>query len=73
MAQAHRQIFSSPHNLLDWISVIDSITAISLFFIMISIGIFWYFGRWTVRLIRQHQDIYPLLYALEEEEKKKQE
>jgi len=53
--------------------VIDSITAISLFFIAISVGIFWYFGRWTVRLIRQHQNIYPILYALEEEEKKERE
>ncbi len=39
-------------------------------FIAISVGIFWYFGRWTFRLIRQHQNIYPILYALEEEEKK---
>ena len=53
--------------------MIDTITVISLFFIAVSVGIFWYFGRWTVRLIRQHQNIYPLLYALEEEEKKRQE
>lgn len=53
--------------------MIDTITAISLMFIAISVGIFWYFGRWTVRLIRQHQNIYPILYALDEEEKKKQE
>jgi hypothetical protein len=53
--------------------MIDTITLISLFFLAVSGGIFWYFGRWTVRLIRQHNDIYPLLYALEEEEKKKRE
>ena len=52
--------------------MIDAITVISLFFIAVSLGIFWYFGRWTIRLIRQHQDILPLLYALEEEEKRKE-
>jgi hypothetical protein len=29
------------------------------------------FGWFTLRLIKQHNDIYPLLYDLEETEKKK--
>ena len=30
------------------------------------------FGWFTWKLIKQHNDIYPLLYALEEAEKKKE-
>jgi prolipoprotein diacylglyceryltransferase len=36
-----------------------------------SFVIFYIFGRFTLRLMRQHRDIYGLLYAMEEEEKKK--
>ena len=36
-------------------------------FIMIA-----WFARFTLNLIKQHKDIYPLLYELEEVEKKKQ-
>lgn len=36
-----------------------------------SIFLFVMFGLFTLKLIRQHKDINYLLYALEEEEKKK--
>lgn len=35
-----------------------------------SFVVFYIFGRFTLRLMRQHRDIYSLLYAMEEEEKK---
>jgi hypothetical protein len=31
-----------------------------------------WFARFTLKLIKQHNDIYPLLYDIEEAEKKKQ-
>ena len=31
-----------------------------------------WFARFTIKLIKQHYDIYPYLYDLEEAEKKKQ-
>ena len=37
-----------------------------------SLIIFLWFGRFTLNLIKQHNDIYPFLYELEEAEKKKQ-
>jgi len=30
------------------------------------------FGLFTMRLVKQHKDVYPLLYALEEAERKKE-
>ena len=33
--------------------------------------IFYWFGRFTLKLIRQHRTIYDLLFELEEEEKRK--
>ncbi len=48
----------------------DTGLLIALLLMAASIAIFIWFGRFTVKLIRQHRDIYSLLYALEEEEKK---
>jgi hypothetical protein len=31
--------------------------------------IFYFFGKFTVKLIRQHQDISSLIYELDEQEK----
>jgi hypothetical protein len=31
-----------------------------------------WFARFTIKLIKQHNDIYPLLYDIEEAEKKKE-
>ncbi|MBS7652556.1 MAG: hypothetical protein QW304_09075 [Thermoproteota archaeon] len=44
---------------------------ISLLLLTVSILIFIGFGYFTLKLMRQHRDIYSLLYALEEEEKKR--
>jgi hypothetical protein len=30
------------------------------------------FARFTMKLIKQHNDVYPLLYAMEEADKKKE-
>jgi hypothetical protein len=49
----------------------DTVDIFSVVIILFSLGIFYWFGRFTVKLIRQHYDIYPLLYEYEESEKKK--
>jgi hypothetical protein len=36
-----------------------------------SFVVFYIFGRFTLGLMRKHRDIYGLLYAMEEEGKKK--
>lgn len=51
--------------------LMDIVNIVSLVLILFSLGVFYWFGRFTVRLIRQHYDVYPLLYELEESEKKK--
>jgi hypothetical protein len=51
--------------------LMDIVDIVSLVLILFSLGVFYWFGRFTVRLIRQHYDVYPLLYELEESEKKK--
>jgi hypothetical protein len=53
--------------------VIDTLTIVTWTALVVSMVIFYYFGRFTIKLMKQHQNIYPILYALEEEEKKKQE
>jgi hypothetical protein len=44
---------------------------LSLIIILFSLGVFYWFGRFTQSLIKQHYDIYGLLYDVEEIEKKK--
>jgi hypothetical protein len=39
--------------------------------LLFSLVVFYLFGRFTLKLIRQHKNIYGLLFALDEEEKKK--
>lgn len=51
--------------------VMDTVDVVSVIIIVFSLGIFYWFGRFTLKLIRQHYDIYPLLYELEESEKEK--
>jgi len=34
-----------------------------------SLGIFYWFAKFTAKLIRQHYDVFGLLYELEEAEK----
>lgn len=50
----------------------DKITIMTWAILIFSIALFYLFGRFTLNLIRQHKDIYGLLFALEEEEKKKE-
>jgi hypothetical protein len=49
---------------------VDYVTGMSLLLLGISAVIFYWFARFTVKLIKQHYNIYPLLYELEEEKKK---
>ena len=49
----------------------DMIDIVSIVIIVFSLGVFYWFGRFTYKLIKQHYDIYPLLYGFEEAEKKK--
>ncbi|MCW4049577.1 MAG: hypothetical protein NWE89_07545 [Candidatus Bathyarchaeota archaeon] len=51
----------------------DLIDGMSYIIILFSLGVFYWFGRFTMKLIKQHYDIYPLLYDLEESEKKKKQ
>jgi len=50
---------------------LDQVDIFSLIIILFSIGVFYWFGKFTMKLIKQHYDINPLLYELEEAEKKK--
>jgi hypothetical protein len=49
----------------------DIVDIISIIIIIFSLGVFYWFGRFTQNLIKQHYDIYGLLYDLEEIEKEK--
>jgi len=49
----------------------DFVDIVTILILLFSLGIFYWFGRFTQRLIKQHYNIYPLLYELEESEKKK--
>jgi hypothetical protein len=49
----------------------DIVDIISWSFIAISLGIFYWIGKVTSKLIKQHYNIYPLLYELDEAEKEK--
>ena len=49
-------------------NMVDILTYVIILF---SLGVFYWFGRFTQKLIKQHYDIYGLLYELEESEKEK--
>ena len=49
----------------------DKIFFITLGVFLFSMLLFYWFGRFTLKLIRQHRNIYDLLFALEEEEERK--
>ena len=51
----------------------DVVLVSTILIYAVSIGLFIIFGKFTLKLIRQHYDIYPLLYDFEEAEKKKKE
>ena len=47
------------------------VDVLSFIIILFSLGVFYWFGRFTQNLIKQHYDIYGLLYDVEEMEKEK--
>jgi len=49
----------------------DMVDVLSLVIIMFSLGVFYWFSKFTYNLIKQHYDIYGLLYDVEQIEKKK--
>ncbi len=51
--------------------MIDRITVITWVIFLAAMIMFYLFGKFTVKLIRQHQDVYSLMYELEEQEKKR--
>jgi len=53
------------------VELLDSITLMTWGLFAFSMVVFYLFGRFTLKLVRQHRNIYSLLAAFEEEEKKK--
>jgi membrane protein insertase Oxa1/YidC/SpoIIIJ len=51
---------------------LDAVLISTLLLFAVSGVIFYWFFRFTVNLIKQHNNVYPLLYELEEAEKKKE-
>ena len=49
----------------------DRVTLMTLGVLLISLLIFYWFWRFTRKLMKQHNNIYDLLIEMEEEEKKK--
>ena len=49
----------------------DIVDVLSFIIILFSLGVFYWFGKFTQKLIKQHYDIYGLLYDVEEMEKEK--
>ena len=52
--------------------MIDKVAIITWGIFLFSMALFYFFGRFTLNLMRQHQNIYSLLFELEEQEKEKQ-
>ncbi len=50
----------------------DAVLVSTILVYAAAIGLIAIFARFTVKLIKQHYDIYPLLYDLEEAEKRKE-
>lgn len=48
----------------------DTIAVVTILLWAISLSVLYVFARFTLKLIRQHYDIYPLLYEFEESDKK---
>ena len=49
----------------------NMIDIMSIVIIIFSLGVFYWFGRFTQNLIKQHYNINGLLYEMEEAEKRK--
>lgn len=51
-------------------NALDKIMLLTWGIFILTMIMFYWFGKLTLNLIRQHQDVYGLLAAIEEEEKK---
>jgi len=51
----------------------DTVTTVTILLWAFSLAVLYVFARFTLKLIRQHYDIYPLLYEFEEADKKKED
>jgi len=49
----------------------NMVDILSIVIIIFSLGVFYWFGRFTQNLIKQHYNINGLLYEMEEADKKK--
>ena len=49
----------------------NMVDILSVVIIIFSLGVFYWFGRFTQNLIKQHYNINGLLYEMEEADKKK--
>lgn len=54
------------------VPMLDKVTLLTWGIFIFSLLMLYWFGRFTLNLIKQHRDIYSLLFELEEEEKRKQ-
>ena len=53
------------------VAEIDIILVYTVLIYLAAFAMIAWFARFTIKLIKQHNDIYPLLYDIEEAEKKK--
>jgi hypothetical protein len=51
--------------------LIDRVTVLTWGVLLFSLFLLYIFGRFTLNLIKQHRNIYHLLFELEEQEKEK--
>lgn len=65
------QVFREPDPILEPTDMFDTGTLITIGLLTFSAVIFYFIARLTANLIRQHHNIYDLMYLMEEEEKKK--
>ena len=65
-----RQVFREPDPLLEPTDMFDTVTLATIGLLTVSAVVFYFIARFTVNLIRQHYNVYDLMYLMEEEEKK---
>ncbi len=53
------------------VAEIDIVLVYTILIYLAAFAMLAWFARFTIKLIKQHNDIYPLLYDIEEAEKKK--
>jgi len=65
-----RQVFREPEPILEPTDMFDTATLATIGLLTSSAVIFYFIARLTANLIRQHYNVYDLMYLMEEEEKK---